>query len=68
MRVLWERTSSRLEERGPSELSVHDLRILLFAKQRAHYYSGGGRAGHDPIMDEMRAIVELIRGRLEDLP
>lgn len=46
-------------------LSVNDIRILLFARQRAHYHQGGGWGDHDPLMDEMRMLVDLLRDRLE---
>ena len=47
-----------------AELSLRDLRILLFARQRAHYHSGGGWPDGDPIMDEMRALTAVIRERV----
>lgn len=46
-------------------LSLNDLRILLFARQRAHYFAGGGWGDHDPIMDEMRKLTDAIRERVE---
>ncbi len=46
-------------------LSTNDLRILLFARQRAHYHQGGGWPNDDPLMDEMRRITDVIRGRVE---
>lgn len=52
-----------LNQKALESLTINDLRILLFARQRAHYSSGGGWGDHDPIMDEMRLIVKEIRGR-----
>ncbi len=46
-------------------LSLIDLRILLFARQRAHYHQGGGWGDHDPIMDEMRKVTDVIRERVK---
>ena len=45
--------------------SLHDLRILLFARQRAHYHQGGGWPDGDPLMDQMRMLTREIRSRLE---
>ena len=47
-------------------LSTNDLRILLFARQRAHYHQGGGWPDGDPIMDQMRTLTDEIRSRLTD--
>lgn len=50
---------------GPEALDLHGLRVALFARQRAHYASGGGWPDGDPILDEMREIVAEIRRRVE---
>ena len=55
----------RLQERPLDDLSLDDLRILLFARQRAHYHQGGGWPDGDPIMDQMRRLTLEIRSRLE---
>lgn len=47
-------------------IPLNDLRILLFARQRAHYHQGGGWGDDDPVMDEMRSLVAEIRKRFED--
>jgi hypothetical protein len=52
-------------DRPIESLSLEDLRILLFARQRAHYHQGGGWPDGDPIMDEMRGLTLQIRSRLE---
>lgn len=44
-------------------LSTNDLRILLFARQRAHYHQGGGWPDGDPLMDQMRMLTDEIRSR-----
>ena len=54
----------RLKEQSLEALSLEDLRILLFARQRAHYHQSGWPNG-DPFMDEMRMLTEVIRSRLE---
>jgi len=54
-----------LEQRDVADLSLRELRILLFARQRAHYHQGGGWPGWDPLMDEMRELVAVIRERAE---
>jgi len=54
-----------LAEQPLETLSLEDLRILLFARQRAHYHQGGGWPDGDPIMDEMRLITKAIRSSLE---
>lgn len=56
---------ARAEAQPLAALSLEDLRLLLFARQRAHYYEGGGWGGDDPILDEMRMLTALIRKRLE---
>lgn len=54
-----------LEDRPIEELSLTELRILLFALQRAHYFSGGGWPGEeDSIMNEVRQLTEAIRGQM----
>ncbi len=45
-------------------LPLNDLRILLFARQRAHYHQGGGWPDGDPVMDEMRVLTDVIRRRV----
>lgn len=55
-----------LDEQPLEALSLDDLRILLFARQRAHYHQGGGWPDGDPIMDEMRMLTVMIRRRLEN--
>ena len=55
----------RLKAQPPDSLALEDLRILLFARQRAHYHEGGGWPDGDPIMDEMRALTLEIRSRVE---
>ena len=55
---------TKLNERPVELLSLEELRILLFARQRAHYHQGGGWPDGDPVMDEMRMVTELIRERL----
>ena len=54
-----------LKTQTPSSLSLNDLRMLLFARQRAHYHQGGGWPDGDPIMEQMRAITAEIRSRLD---
>ena len=56
---------AKLEKQKPAALSLQDLRILLFARQRAHYHQGGGWPDGDPLMDEMRTLTREIRSRLE---
>lgn len=46
-------------------LGLDDLRVLLFAWQRAHYHQGGAWGPEDPLMDEMRALTARIRARVE---
>ena len=55
---------AKLRERPLDALSLDELRILLFARQRAHYHQGGGWPDGDPIMDEMRKLMSSIRSRL----
>ena len=55
----------RLEKQSFADLSLDDLRILLFARQRARYHQGGGWPNDDPLMDEMRLLTLEIRSRLE---
>ncbi len=55
-----------LRKQPLERLSLDDLRILLFARQRAHYHQGGGWPDGDPIMDQMRQITAEIRSRLEE--
>lgn len=55
-----------LEKHPVASLPLNDLRILLFARQRAHYHQGGGWQDGDPLMDEMRALVQVIRSRVEN--
>ena len=57
---------AELDEQPLEALSLADLRILLFARQRAHYHQGGGWPDGDPIMDRMRQITVEIRSRLEN--
>ena len=46
-------------------LSLHDLRVVLFARQRAHYHQGGGWPGEpDSVLEEMRTLTGAIRGRV----
>ena len=56
---------AKLDKQPVDTLSLHDLRILLFARQRAHYHQGGGWPDSDPLMDEMRKLTLEIRSRLE---
>lgn len=53
------------KDRPLEDLSLEDLRILLFARQRAHYHQGGGWPDGDPVMDEMRRLTLEIQSRLE---
>jgi O-acetyl-ADP-ribose deacetylase len=53
-----------LDTSHPERLDLDALCILLFAKQRAHYFEGGGWPYGDPLMDEMRALTALIRERV----
>ena len=57
---------AKLDEQPVEALSLDDLRILLFARQRAHYHQGGGWPGSDPLMDQMRMITAEIRLRLQN--
>ena len=59
---------TKLKERPLDALSLDELRILLFARQRAHYHEGGGWPDGDPIMDQMRMLTAVIRSRLENRP
>lgn len=59
---------ARLEAQPLDALSLDDLRILLFARQRAHYFEGGGWPDGDPLMDEMRKLTAVIRLRLTPHP
>ena len=45
-------------------LSLHELRLALFFKQRAHHDTGGTWGPTDPLMDAMVALVAEIRQRL----
>ena len=54
-----------LEAQPLGALSLDDLRIMLFARQRAHYHQGGGWPGSDPLMDEMRQLTVVIRERVQ---
>ncbi len=54
-----------LDEQPLDALALNELRILLFARQRAHYHQGGGWPDGDPIMDQMRILTGVIRSRLE---
>lgn len=56
---------SKLAAQPIEDLSLEDLRILLFARQRAHYHQGGGWPDADPIMDQMRRLTMEIRSRLK---
>jgi hypothetical protein len=56
---------SKLEAQPLEILSLEDLRVLLFARQRAHYHQGGGWPDGDPLMDEMRRLTDEIRSRME---
>lgn len=56
----------QLRAQSPETLSLSDLRVLLFARQRAHDHQGGGWPDGDPLMDEMRLLTEEIRLRLAD--
>lgn len=47
--------------------SVNDVRLSLFATQRAHYFQGGGYGDDDPLMDDMRSLTEHIRRLVADL-
>lgn len=48
------------------DLSLDDLRILLFARQRQHYHQGGGYPGEpDALVLEMRAIIVEVARRIE---
>ena len=54
-----------LRDRPRDDLALTDLRILLFATQRAHYFQGGGWPDRpDPLMGEMRHLTDLIRTQL----
>lgn len=55
----------QFQDQPLDRLSLQDLRILLFARQRAHYHQGGGWPDGDPLMDEMRTLTAAIRSRLE---
>ncbi len=55
----------KLDEQPLDSLSLDDLRILLFARQRAHYHQGGGWPDGDPIMDEMRRLTVVISSRMK---
>ena len=55
---------AKLEKQPRAALSLQDMRILLFARQRAHYHQGGGWPDGDPIMDAMRMLTREIRSRL----
>lgn len=57
---------TKLDEQPLETLTLEDLRILLFARQRAHYHQGGGWPDGDPIMDQMRMLTVEIRLRLEN--
>ena len=56
----------QLDKKPHKALSLNDLRILLFARQRAHYHEGGGWPDGDPIMDQMQLLMVEIRARLEN--
>ncbi|MDX1420269.1 MAG: O-acetyl-ADP-ribose deacetylase [Rubricoccaceae bacterium] len=56
-----------LDPAPPEALGLDDLRILLFARQRAHSHQGGGWPGEpDRVMQEMRRLTALIRTRVEE--
>ena len=56
-----------LKAAAPKSLSLRDLRILLFARQRAHYHQGGGWPGEpDTLMEAMRALTAHIRERVAE--
>lgn len=55
----------KLNQQPLTALSLDDLRILLFALQRAHYYQGGGWGEDDPILEQMRRVTRVIRLRME---
>ncbi len=55
----------QLEAQPLPQLSLNDVRILLFARQRAHYHQGGRWGDEDPLMDEMRMLTDKIRSRLQ---
>ena len=59
------RLRERLAADGPGALSLHELRLVLFIRQRAHDHQGGAWGSEDPMMDEMRGFVDEIRRRVE---
>jgi len=53
---------------GPS-LSLHELRLVLFVTQRAHYHQGGAWPGvPDTLLLRMREIVRTLRQRVAPEP
>ena len=55
----------RLAADGPDALSLHELRLVLFIRQRAHYHQGGAWGPDDPLMDEMRGLTAEIGRRVQ---
>lgn len=46
--------------------TLHQLRLKLFATQRQHYAQGGSWGPEDPLMERMRDLCDIIRGRVLD--
>ena len=58
--------AARLKDDGFGDFSLEELRVALFARQRAHYHQGGAWPGQpDSLMDEMRELVAEIRQRVQ---
>ena len=58
-------TLARYETDGLAPLTLDEVRVVLFARQRAHYHQGGGWPGEpDTLMDEMRKLVAEIHQRV----
>ena len=56
----------RFESEGHATMTLHELRIVLFGFQRAHYHQGGAWGDSDPVMDRMRALTGVIRERVAE--
>ncbi|GAB5535775.1 MAG: hypothetical protein Rubg2KO_20240 [Rubricoccaceae bacterium] len=57
--------AARLRDEGFQGFTLNELRVALFARQRAHYHQGGAWPGEpDTIMDQMRELVAEIRQRV----
>jgi len=58
--------AARLKADGFSKFSLDELRLALFARQRAHYHQGGAWPGEpDTLMNQMRELAAEIRQRVE---